>query len=72
MDVKEEFAEVGVTGITVIDVKGFGRQKGHADGIYRGSECTVDFLPKVMLVVFTSDEMAPIVVDGQRQGGEHG
>lgn len=62
-DVKEELAEVGVTGITVIDVKGFGRQKGHTDGIYRGSEYTVDFLPKVMLVIFTSDEMAPIVVE---------
>ena len=47
-DVKEALAEVGVQGMTVVEVKGFGRQKGHTE-IYRGSEYTVDFLPNVKL-----------------------
>jgi len=47
-DVKEALAEIGVTGMTVTEVKGFGRQKGHTE-IYRGSEYTVDFLPKIKI-----------------------
>ena len=61
-DVKEALAEVGVEGMTVVEVKGFGRQKGHTE-IYRGSEYTVDFLPKVKLEVAVGDELAGKAVD---------
>ena len=54
-DVREALAEIGVEGMTVSEVKGFGRQKGHTE-IYRGSEYTVDFLPKVKLEIVLSDE----------------
>jgi nitrogen regulatory protein PII len=60
--VKEALTEIGVGGVTVMEVKGFGRQRGHSD-VYRGSEYTTDFVPKVMLVIFTSDEMAVTVAD---------
>lgn len=53
-DVKEALAEVGIEGMTVTEVKGFGRQKGHTE-IYRGSEYTVDFLPKVKFEIVVSD-----------------
>jgi nitrogen regulatory protein PII len=53
-DVKEALAEIGVEGMTVTEVKGFGRQKGHTE-IYRGSEYTVDFLPKVKFEIVVSD-----------------
>ncbi|MBL9177849.1 MAG: P-II family nitrogen regulator [Verrucomicrobiaceae bacterium] len=61
-DVKEALSEVGVEGMTVVEVKGFGRQKGHTE-IYRGSEYTVDFLPKVKVEVVVDDSRADIVVD---------
>ena len=54
-EVKDALAEVGVEGMTVSEVKGFGRQKGHTE-IYRGSEYTVDFLPKMKLELVISDE----------------
>lgn len=54
-DVKEALAEVGIEGMTVTEVKGFGRQKGHTE-IYRGSEYTVDFLPKVKLEIILGDD----------------
>ncbi|WPJ96353.1 P-II family nitrogen regulator [Coraliomargarita algicola] len=60
-DVKEALAEVGVTGLTVAEVKGFGRQKGHTE-IYRGSEYTVDFLPKTMIETVVEDEIAEAAV----------
>ncbi|MFP4165679.1 MAG: P-II family nitrogen regulator [Opitutales bacterium] len=53
-EVKEALADIGVEGMTVTEVKGFGRQKGHTE-IYRGSEYTVDFLPKVMIDVVVDD-----------------
>ena|SRR5436190_11181446 len=56
-EVKAALAEVGVEGMTVTEVKGFGRQKGHTE-IYRGSEYTVDFLPKVKVEVAVADEAA--------------
>ncbi|CAI8301544.1 MAG: Nitrogen regulatory protein P-II [Opitutia bacterium UBA7350] len=56
-EVKEALAEVGIEGMTVTEVKGFGRQKGHTE-IYRGSEYTVDFLPKVMIEVIVDDAIA--------------
>jgi nitrogen regulatory protein PII len=61
-DVKEALSEVGVEGMTVVEVKGFGRQKGHTE-IYRGSEYTVDFLPKVKLEVVVDDSRCDTVVD---------
>lgn len=54
-DVKEALAEIGVEGMTVSEVKGFGRQKGHTE-IYRGSEYTVDFLPKVKIELVLPDD----------------
>ena len=59
-DVREALAEVGVTGITVTEVKGFGRQKGHTE-LYRGAEYVVDFLPKVKLeIAVTDDQVDPV------------
>jgi len=70
-EVKDALAEVGMEGMTVSEVKGFGRQKGHTE-IYRGSEYTVDFLPKIKIeVVVTDDRVAPAVkaiVAGARTG----
>jgi nitrogen regulatory protein P-II 1 len=54
-EVKDALGELGIEGMTVSEVKGFGRQKGHTE-IYRGSEYTVDFLPKIKLEIIVSDE----------------
>ncbi len=54
-DVKESLGEVGIEGMTVSEVKGFGRQKGHTE-IYRGSEYTVDFLPKIKIEIVVGDD----------------
>src|SRR5438445_11169959 len=60
-EVKDALGEVGITGMTVTEVKGFGRQKGHTE-IYRGSEYTVDFLPKIKLeLVIADSDVAPAV-----------
>jgi nitrogen regulatory protein PII len=61
-DVKEALSEIGIEGMTVTEVKGFGRQKGHTE-IYRGSEYTVDFLPKVKLEVVVDDAQVADVVN---------
>lgn len=61
-EVREALAEVGVTGITVTEVKGFGRQKGHTE-LYRGAEYVVDFLPKVKIEVVVASEDADRCVD---------
>ena len=61
-DVKEALAEVGVEGMTVSEVKGFGRQKGHTE-IYRGSEYTVDFLPKIKIEVVLADAQVSSAVE---------
>ena len=60
-EVKDALLEIGVQGMTVTEVKGFGRQKGHKE-IYRGSEYTVDVLPKVKLEIVSTDDKADIVV----------
>jgi nitrogen regulatory protein PII len=61
-EVKSALAEINVEGMTVTEVKGFGRQKGHTE-IYRGSEYTVDFLPKVKIEVVTTDEVVAKAID---------
>jgi len=61
-EVREALAEVNVTGLTVTEVKGFGRQKGHTE-LYRGAEYVVDFLPKVKIEVVVDDAMTDQVVD---------
>jgi nitrogen regulatory protein P-II 2 len=61
-DVREALSETGVQGITVTEVKGFGRQKGHTE-LYRGAEYVVDFLPKVKIEVGVNDELAERVVE---------
>jgi nitrogen regulatory protein PII len=61
-DVKEALAEIGVEGMTLSEVKGFGRQKGHTE-IYRGSEYTVDFLPKVKFEIVLPDDRAQAAVE---------
>ncbi len=61
-DVREALSEMGVSGITVTEVKGFGRQKGHTE-LYRGAEYVVDFLPKVKLEVAVTDEQLDALLD---------
>ena len=65
-DVREALSEIGVTGITVIEVKGFGRQKGHTE-LYRGAEYVVDFLPKVKMEIAVSEELVEQVVEAIRR-----
>ena len=61
-DVREALSEVGIQGITVTEVKGFGRQKGHTE-LYRGAEYVVDFLPKVKIEVAVADEMVEQTIE---------
>jgi nitrogen regulatory protein P-II 1 len=64
-DVKEKLASLGIKGMTVVEVRGFGRQKGHTE-IYRGAEYVVDFLPKIKIEVVVSDNQVGEVVDAIR------
>ncbi len=61
-EVKEALHEIGIQGMTVTEVKGFGRQKGHTE-LYRGAEYVVDFLPKIKIEIAVTDEMAEKVVE---------
>ena len=61
-DVREALADVGVTGITVTEVKGFGRQKGHTE-LYRGAEYVVDFLPKIKIEIVVANENVDAAID---------
>ena len=61
-DVREALSDIGVSGITVSEVKGFGRQKGHTE-LYRGAEYVVDFLPKIKLEVAVSDDVLDQVIE---------
>lgn len=70
-EVKESLSEIGIEGMTVIEVKGFGRQKGHTE-IYRGSEYTVDFLPKVMVEIAVSDDTVGKVVEAITKAAKTG
>jgi nitrogen regulatory protein P-II 1 len=60
-EVKDALNEIGIQGMTVTEVKGFGRQKGHTE-LYRGAEYVVDFIPKIKLEIVTSDQLTPKVV----------
>ena len=70
-EVKESLTSIGIQGITVSEVKGFGRQKGHTE-LYRGAEYVVDFLPKVKLEVIVKDEMAGPVVEAITKAAKTG
>ena len=61
-DVKEALQDVGVQGMTVLEAKGYGRQKGHSE-LYRGAEYVIDFLPKIKIEVVVADDLAPAVID---------
>ena len=61
-DVREALGDIGVSGITVIEVKGFGRQKGHTE-LYRGAEYVVDFLPKVKVEIAVDDDLVDQVIE---------
>ncbi len=61
-DVRQALGEIGVQGLTVLEVKGFGRQKGHTE-LYRGAEYVVDFLPKVKLEVAVDDDLVDQVIE---------
>jgi nitrogen regulatory protein P-II 2 len=70
-DVREALSDVGVQGITVTEVKGFGRQKGHTE-LYRGAEYVVDFLPKVKLEVVVADEILDAVIEAIEKAAKTG
>jgi nitrogen regulatory protein PII len=70
-EVKEALSKVGVDGMTVSEVKGFGRQKGHTE-IYRGSEYTVDFLPKVKIEIAVTDELLKPAIGAISAGAKTG
>ncbi len=61
-DVREALSEIGITGMTVYEVKGFGRQKGHTE-LYRGAEYVVDYIPKVKLEIAVDDDRVDAVID---------
>ena len=70
-EVREALSGIGVQGVTVTEVKGFGRQKGHTE-LYRGAEYVVDFLPKVKLEIVLSDALVDAAVEAIRKAAETG
>jgi len=70
-EVKEAIQDVGIQGITVVEAKGFGRQKGHTE-LYRGAEYVVDFLPKVKVEVVVSDEQLDATIEAIRNAAQTG
>ncbi len=70
-EVKEALNEIGIQGITIGEVKGFGRQKGHTE-LYRGAEYVVDFIPKIKMEIIVSDEVVSKVVDAIEQAAKTG
>lgn len=70
-DVREALTEIGVTGMTAIEVKGFGRQKGHTE-LYRGAEYVVDFLPKVKLEIVVKEEDVDAVIEAVQKAAHTG
>jgi nitrogen regulatory protein P-II 1 len=70
-EVKEALNEIGIQGITISEVKGFGRQKGHTE-LYRGAEYVVDFIPKIKLEIIVSDAILPKVVEAIEKAAKTG
>lgn len=70
-DVKEALKEIGIQGLTVTEVKGFGRQKGHTE-LYRGAEYVIDFLPKIKLEIVVSDDVVAKVVETLTESAKTG
>lgn len=70
-DVKEKLSELGVKGMTVTEVRGFGRQKGHTE-IYRGAEYVVDFIPKIKIEVVSTDDQVSEIVEAIRDAARTG
>ena len=70
-DVKDALSEIGIHGITAVEVKGFGRQKGHTE-LYKGAEYVVDFLPKVKIEVVLGDEMLPKALEAIQKAAKTG
>ncbi len=70
-DVRESLSDIGVQGVTVSEVKGFGRQKGHTE-LYRGAEYVVDFLPKVKLEIAVADEQVDAVIEAVSKAANTG
>ena len=70
-DVRAALSELGISGMTVTEVKGFGRQRGHTE-LYRGAEYVVDFLPKVKIEIVLSDDMVEKAVDAIRRAAQTG
>ena len=70
-DVREALAEIGVSGITVVEVKGFGRQKGHTE-LYRGAEYVVDFLPKIKVEIAIDDSQVDQVIEAVTDAAKTG
>jgi nitrogen regulatory protein P-II 1 len=70
-EVKESLNEIGIQGITISEVKGFGRQKGHTE-LYRGAEYVVDFIPKIKIEIIVSDSILPQVVEAIEKSAKTG
>ncbi len=70
-DIREALSEIGITGMTATEVKGFGRQKGHTE-LYRGAEYVVDFLPKVRIEIVVGDEQVDACIDAITQAARTG
>lgn len=70
-DVREALSESGINGMTVTEVKGFGRQKGHTE-LYRGAEYVIDFLPKIRIEVVVADETADTAIDAMARAAHTG
>jgi nitrogen regulatory protein P-II 1 len=70
-ELKERLVAIGVEGLTVIEVRGFGRQKGHTE-VYRGSEYTIDFVPKLLLMIIAPDDRVAGILDAIMETGRTG
>lgn len=70
-EVKNRLTGIGVEGITVTEVRGFGRQKGHTE-VYRGTEYAVELLPKIQITILASDELAPKILEAIAEGARTG
>jgi nitrogen regulatory protein PII len=70
-EVKSRLTGIGVEGITVTEVRGFGRQKGHTE-VYRGTEYAVELLPKIQITILASDELAPKILEAITEGARTG